>query len=245
MSERIANGRSPFVADKNHFHHRIMRLGFYHTESVFLIYVIQAFLITAAIVFRYHSEWMLLGSYLVISGLILVGFWVAEKAGWKIKRFDLIDRVIKGRLKAAVEQGLLIKLSFRVLEYGLPVLVFFTCFLPQTIPGYFSMLSAALLVVLLSIWLCTKNWLRRGILSMSLYLFIPFLIYMGVEQAATLMAGAFVKLYALAYLLLIVFVILTLKFSQRKKGFHVTTMDFLILIPGFHRAPDLGDLPAV
>lgn len=229
MSERIYHGRSPFMPDKNHFHHRIMRLGFYHTESVFLIYLMQALLITAAILFRFHSEWLLLGNYLVFSGLILGGFFIAEKTGWKIGRLDLIDRAIKGRLRSMVEQGLLIKLSFRAIEYGLPALVFVTCFLPAAFPDYFRLLSAGLLVMLALIWLLKKDWLRRIALSLALYLFIPFLIFMGVEQAASLMDGKMLRFFMLAYLLMLVFVVLTLRFSHRKKGFHVTTMDFLII----------------
>lgn len=229
MSERIIHGRSPFTADKNHFHHRMMRLGFYHNESVFLIYLLQAFLIAAAIVFRYHSEWLLLGSYLVFSGLVLAVFFVAETNGWKIRRFDLIDRVIKGRLRTLVEQGLLIKLSFRALESGLPALLVLTCFIPAGIHRYLHLLSAGLLLLLLVSWLFRKNWLRRTAITLSLYLFIPFLIYTSFENPAPWMTSNFEKLYALVYLLMIVFVILTLKFSRRQKGFHVTPMDFLIL----------------
>ena len=34
MTARIAAGRSPFSADKNHFHHNLMSLGLHHNESV-------------------------------------------------------------------------------------------------------------------------------------------------------------------------------------------------------------------
>nr|HPJ97816.1 MraY family glycosyltransferase [Syntrophales bacterium] len=161
MAERLYHGRSPFMPDKNHFHHRIMRLGFYHTESVFFIYLIQGCLIIAAILFRFHSDWLLLESYVIFSALILGGFFVAEKTGWKVRRFDLIDRVIKGQLKALVDRGVLIRLSFRVIEFGLPALVFATCFLPTAVPVYFQIVSAGLLGMLLFIWLLNKNWLRR------------------------------------------------------------------------------------
>ncbi len=229
MAERLYHGRSPFMPDKNHFHHRIMRLGFYHTESVFFIYLIQGCLIIAAILFRFHSDWLLLGSYVIFSALILGGFFVAEKTGWKVRRFDLIDRVIKGQLKALVDRGVLIRLSFRVIEFGLPALVFATCFLPTAVPVYFQIVSAGLLGMLLFIWLLNKNWLRRIGLSLVLYLFIPFLIFMSVDQAALVLDGKLLRVMMAACLLMIFFVVLTLKFSRRKKGFHVTTMDFLII----------------
>jgi len=52
MAERIAEGRSVFSADKNHFHHKLMRLGFSHTESVLTIYIIQTVLVVSAYVFQ-------------------------------------------------------------------------------------------------------------------------------------------------------------------------------------------------
>jgi len=53
MIERIAAGRSPFYADRNHFHHKLMALGFLHTEAVVIIYLLQAFLVAFAYLSRY------------------------------------------------------------------------------------------------------------------------------------------------------------------------------------------------
>jgi UDP-GlcNAc:undecaprenyl-phosphate/decaprenyl-phosphate GlcNAc-1-phosphate transferase len=229
MSERIASGRSPFVADKNHLHHRILRLGFHHTESVALIYVLQALLVTAAILFRYHSEKLLVGSYIVFSGLILLSFFVAEKIGWKVKRIDLVDQVIKGHLKKFADAGVLIKLFFRGIEYGLPVLLVTTCLIPAVIPGYFQLLSAVLVLLLIATWLFRKEGLQRTTLSLSLYLFIPYLLYLAATNTSPWMNELYQNIYSLFCLILLLLVFLTLRFSRRKKGFHVTPMDFLIV----------------
>ena len=71
MAQRISQGRSPFSADKNHFHHRLLGLGLFQTEAVFTIYVIQAFLIVFAYFFRFHSEWFILLSYALFSVLVV------------------------------------------------------------------------------------------------------------------------------------------------------------------------------
>ena len=76
----MSQGRSPFVADKNHFHHNLMKLGLYHPESVLVIYVLQTVLIVAAYLFRYHSEWLLLGGYLLFSAAILAALALADRA---------------------------------------------------------------------------------------------------------------------------------------------------------------------
>ena len=64
---RLANGRSPFSADRNHFHHRLMGLGLHHSESVLVIYVLQTVLIVSAYFFRFHSDFLLLGGYLLFA----------------------------------------------------------------------------------------------------------------------------------------------------------------------------------
>ena len=40
MGERIYEGRSPFVADRKHIHHRLLALGFHHYEAVVTIYAL-------------------------------------------------------------------------------------------------------------------------------------------------------------------------------------------------------------
>jgi len=104
MTERISLGQSPFHPDNKHFHHRLLRLGFFHTEAVAIIYALQAGLVSAAVLFRYHSEWLLLAGYAVFAAFVTGGFLLADRTGFKFKRYDLIDKVIKGKLKALKEK---------------------------------------------------------------------------------------------------------------------------------------------
>ena len=71
MVERIAAGRSPFSPDKNHFHHKLMRLGLFHTEAVVAIYAITALLTAAAYLLRYHSDWLLILLYAAFCALVV------------------------------------------------------------------------------------------------------------------------------------------------------------------------------
>jgi len=228
MFERIAHGRSFFAADKNHFHHKLMQIGLYQAESVFVIYVLQGFLIASAILFRFYSEGFLLVGYLIFSGVILAGFFVAERSGWRLKRFSLIDKVIKGRLRILRGRRLFIKIPFRIVAVGIPSLLLITCLVPTTIPSYFSILSATLLGVLLMIWFFKRNWLLGG-LTLTLYLFIPFVVYLSVVSEAPWIDSYPDRLHRLLYLGLVFFVIMTLRFTRRRRGFKVTPTDFLIL----------------
>jgi len=60
MVQRISEGRSPFDADKNHIHHKLLKLGFDHHEAVMVIYAIQADLFLMAYWLRYESDLMIL-----------------------------------------------------------------------------------------------------------------------------------------------------------------------------------------
>ncbi|MCO4805915.1 MAG: undecaprenyl/decaprenyl-phosphate alpha-N-acetylglucosaminyl 1-phosphate transferase [Flavobacteriales bacterium] len=42
---RIIRGTSPFAADKNHIHHRLLELGFGHRKAVLLVYVSSIFIV--------------------------------------------------------------------------------------------------------------------------------------------------------------------------------------------------------
>lgn len=229
MCERIAKGRSPFAADKNHFHHRLMRLGLYHNEAVFIIYIIHALFVTTAFLLRYYTEWILLGGYLIFSGIFLSLFFLAGKKAWRFRRINIIDKAIKGRLALMKEEGLLIKIPFKCVEAGIPLLLIFTGFLPMRIPRFFLSIAIGLIMLIAATWLFKRKWLR-GALTFSLYCFIPIIIYLtnaGNHDVAQM--STFFKIYNLLFLALIFFVVMTLRFTQRRKGFKATTMDFLIL----------------
>jgi UDP-N-acetylmuramyl pentapeptide phosphotransferase/UDP-N-acetylglucosamine-1-phosphate transferase len=47
---RIAKGLSPFAADSNHIHHRLLKLGLNHAQTVGIIYLFNAVLIAYAVI---------------------------------------------------------------------------------------------------------------------------------------------------------------------------------------------------
>jgi UDP-GlcNAc:undecaprenyl-phosphate/decaprenyl-phosphate GlcNAc-1-phosphate transferase len=228
MTERMVNGTSPFTADKNHLHHKFMRLGLYHTEAVFLIYVIQAGLVTAAFWFRFYSEWLLLCIYLVFSGVLLIWIFLANRKAWKFERPGIFDRVIKDRLKILKEEQTLIRSTFSAVEIALPLLLIFTCFLPADIPAYVSIMSIIFALMVFFSGIFKKQW-AGGCLRMALYLLIPFLIYTSESHRVAWAANGGGTFYNLCFGIVAVFVVLTVKYTRRTRGFKATPMDFLIL----------------
>jgi UDP-GlcNAc:undecaprenyl-phosphate GlcNAc-1-phosphate transferase len=85
MVQRIGEGRSPFSADKNHIHHKLLSFGFDHHEAVMVIYAIQADLFLLAYWMRYESDVAILG---VVSFFFLgaIGvFQVASRRHWRLR----------------------------------------------------------------------------------------------------------------------------------------------------------------
>ncbi len=232
-AQRISEGHSPFLPDKNHFHHRLLRLGFYPTEAVFSIYVIQTLLILFAWFFRFHSEWLLLLGYVIFSSSVVILFTVADRWGWKLKRFDLIDRVIKGRMKTAIRgKRLAIRISFRVLLYGIPVFFIFLAISPKSVPGYMSVVCTCVAALLVLVGIFRKEWLGH-IFMPCLYISIPIVVYYANLDWADWITDEVRTMHNISYIVLAFFAIATVKFTKRQGGFRITPTDFIIAVLAF------------
>jgi len=227
MVKRMVEGRSPFAPDKGHFHHRLMALGLYQSEAVFVIYVFQSLLVASAYLLRFHSESLLLGGYLFFAGLVLWLFHKVESSGRLIPRFFLIEQV-KKQLRRMREQGIFIRIAFQSLESFTLVLLIALVLVPADIPRYFSLFAAAGCVVLTGVWFLGRRWIR-WVLNLFLYFFIPFLIYLSDFRMASWMNGVPENLYNLSFLVVAILSFLTLRLTRRKKGFKTTPMDYLLI----------------
>lgn len=225
MVERLRHGRSPFSPDKNHFHHRLISLGFYHAEAVFIIYLIQSVLIIFAIRFRYHYAWLFLAGYLLFSAALIGAFTLADKTGFRVPRYHLIDHIIKGKLKRIKVDNFIIRISFEISKLLLPLMFLFVCLLPGKIPGHASAAALGFGVFLVALWVFGRKWMGMG-LRLVFYLAIPLVLYLGKGERAAWIGPEMLTGYHLLLVVSSFFVILTIKFSHR---FRVTPLDFLII----------------
>ena len=85
MTQRISEGRSPFSADKNHIHHKLLQLGFDHHEAVMVIYAIQADLLLVAYWMRFESDLAILGVVSIFFLCSIVLFQVAARRHWRLR----------------------------------------------------------------------------------------------------------------------------------------------------------------
>ncbi|MHC1729272.1 MAG: glycosyltransferase family 4 protein [Syntrophobacteraceae bacterium] len=240
MLGRIAHGKSPFMPDKNHLHHRFVQLSLSHPETVILIYILQSTLVTLAYLLRSGSEWILLISYLVFSAVILLGLWVAEKNGWLFERGQIVVRLAE-HLRNIRDRHVIIMASFRICEWGLPMLLLLTAMISMEVPVYVSYFSAGFIALVSLTWFARKAWIV-GALRLSLYLCIPYAVYFAETDKALWVGAGPAEAYNLAFGVLVIFILLTLKFTRRQKGFKTTPLDFLILFVALI-VPRLPDAP--
>jgi UDP-GlcNAc:undecaprenyl-phosphate GlcNAc-1-phosphate transferase len=237
MLGRIANGKSPFMADKTHLHHRFMKLGFSHSETVFVIYALQACLVTSAYLMRSGTEWLVLASYLCFGATILLGLAEAKRTGWQLKRHPVLENLTE----SIKNRYVIIKTSFKVCETGFTLLLVFTALLPIEVPVYVSAISSGFAGLIVLTWFMRKEWVGRA-LRLGFYFFVPYVVYLGEMDATAQLGARLADTYNLSFAALVVFIILTLKFTRRKKGFKTTPLDFIVLfvaliVPNLPGAP--------
>ena len=227
MIKRLAMGRSPFSADKNHFHHQLMGIGLYHTEAVLTIYLTQALLILFAIACHGSNDWMLLFSYLFFACVVLGTFHIFHKTGYRINR-DRFLNMTKARLRPLKDRGQIIKFAFAIVKVGVPALLVFNALFP--IPDNYSnlFLSGSFLIILLLARILDNKSLNR-IAKIVLYLYTPFIIFHCDQGLYLYNSVSIVVIYNFLYLLLLSSVLLTMKLTRRANGFKSSTLDFLVI----------------
>ncbi len=230
MSERIVKKQSPFVADKNHFHHRLLRLGFFHTEAVFSIYIIQACFISMALVFRFYSDWVLLACFIILSILILLFFYIAGKFEWRLRREGPFDTVFKKKLAILKEKKIFIRIAFGMLRYGLFIVLSVQVMVPSKIPLILSVITMAGAVMIGIIFLFDFEKLKNISLKLFIYLLTPFLVYISEKDPGSWMIHPWQEVNNILLIVLVISMLTTLNLTMRKKGFKITTMDILVFI---------------
>ncbi len=98
MLTRMRAGRSPFAADKNHLHHRLLALGFAHREAVLIIYVMQVGLVLLAYFLRFESDFDVISAFCLFAGALLCLLHRATASGWRLSQIEAtgIRRAING-----------------------------------------------------------------------------------------------------------------------------------------------------
>jgi UDP-GlcNAc:undecaprenyl-phosphate GlcNAc-1-phosphate transferase len=228
MVERVSARKSPFVADNNHFHHKLIQQGYPHSKAVVTIYLLQALLVVCAFVFRFHSEWLLLSVYLIFCAAVMSWFMFATKSTGKSHHPHPVELIFQRNLQIIREKSIVIKVAYWAVLICLPATLHFTALLPARIASPFPTVALCLAGYLLLIMLFRPDWLQFS-LRVSFYFLILFLVYQCQVEMVPWLAYKYERLYNLNFLFLVTAVIVMLKFTRRQNGFRTTPTDFLIL----------------
>ena len=245
MVTRIRAGRSPFSADRNHLHHRLLALGFAHREAVLLVYLMQVGLVLCAYFMRFASDASVVLAFCAFAaGLLGLLQWTSW-SGWRLSPPSASGGVrgyLNGLLPGARISGVaLAVMAASLAAYAAAVLAATRRIGMDLGLTFFALLGVLLL---LSFWKAERS-LRR-LERMAAYLCVLLLVYLDQTMPhkpplLTELCWAAIAVTGLAALL---------RFWVTQRGsFELTTLDLIIIfialvlpnLPGFVALP--ADLP--
>ncbi|WP_165869218.1 MraY family glycosyltransferase [Thiogranum longum] len=221
MSKRISEGRSPFAADKNHMHHRLLALGMAHYEAVSVIYISQLIFLLAAFLLRYQSDVVVFLAYLGLTGVLLGGLLLLQakkpEAGWErlTRNISRLDRSSKLR-----------DWALRAVGCGVPAYLLVGTLLIPDVPTDIGLGSLALLIILL-VRLAWAPHLRFISLRLLVFPGIAFALYLGLrDPEATALLSPVVSIGLLIVLLALMLFVIR---STKDQAFQTTPTDLLVI----------------
>ena len=224
--QRLVEGRSPFIGDRKHLHHKLMTAGLSHYEAVTAIYALQAGMVGLAYLLRWHSDTLIVPLYLILAGSVLALF-VAAGHGLIPRPAPQSVRVRSDKwLSDLLSSPWLRDLPIRFLAAVVPLFLIVTVFLPAQVPQDVGYMSTALFAILL-IGLSFLPWLAPYFVRGGLYLGSTFLLY--VSDSSWMQAVYPVPVtYHIMFGAMAVMVLLSMRFDSQSR-FQTTPLDYLMV----------------
>jgi UDP-GlcNAc:undecaprenyl-phosphate/decaprenyl-phosphate GlcNAc-1-phosphate transferase len=228
MMQRITEGRSPFVADKNHLHHKLLGIGLSHREAVLGIYGIQAGMVSLAYSLRWQSDLIVLVVYGAFAVMILSLFLQGGNQRFIARRPIGADAAAVEPI--AGEDGRFSSLPVHLLALAVSVFLLAGVFLPAEVPrdmGYAAVGLVALVVIGMTALPVAAPMLVRA----GLYVGGMFVMYL-VEQPNAGLPWNLQMPMDLFFIGLAVLIMLTIRFGGKQR-FQTTPLDYLMAFLAF------------
>ena len=224
--QRLAEGRSPFVGDRAHIHHKLLRFGCTHYEAVTVIYMIQGGLLGLAYLLRWQADKVILPLYLGIALSVLVLFIAAgrgllpapESQGGHLLSNVTIARFMNGPW--------LTDLPIRFLAVVVPLFLIALVFVPSSIPSDVGYLSIAVFTVVL-LGLSFSSQVAPYFVRGGLYVGTTFLLYVC-EGTRDRSLSVLAMAHNAFFIVVAVMVLLSLRFNADNR-FQTTPLDYLMV----------------
>ena len=233
---RARRGDSLVVPTKDHLHHRLMSIGFYHYESVIIIYTIQTLFVFMAIIMPYESDALIFVIYLSICFLLYSVISLAEKNNWKAHK---IERTKQVYLSGVVSNNkLILNLPNKMLEMGLSLALISAPLMSNSVPADILVSSIVLLAVLIII--AFTGWLDFSLYRLVLFIALGSSVYLVNEYPPDWLFQH-IHLVYIFYILMIITAFIAARLDV-KEQFRITPLDYLVLVIAVivAIAPDIG-----
>ncbi len=224
MGQRLAKGRSPFIGDRNHVHHKLLALGLSHYEAVIVIYGIQAVMVGLAYLLRWQSDGLILAMYGAFA-LAMFALFVATERRRVPLSISSSGRVLSDTKLARA--GLwLSDMAPRFLAVVVPLFLVANVFLPGHVPTDVGLAAISLFVVVMAgPWFMPQY--RSHFVRGGLYVGSAFLMYMGEQSGISDIWPIYVTQNTLLALIALL-VLLSMRFSRGNR-FQTTPLDYLMV----------------
>lgn len=225
MITRIVAGRSPFTADRNHIHHKILGLAFTQYEAVCIIYIVQALMVCSALAFRYESDAVVISVFALICAVSFISLHGAKVLHWRIRPEFIEGVFVEKRNLWLRKRTWLPVFAVKFVRYAVAVFMIAGALVPVSISMDLSVLalSVAGLSVAAIVLLRSQSLI---IVRLSAYLATVIAAYL----IASWEIDSTVPSWILgAYLLALTLVLILAIRVTRRDLFQVTPQDLLIL----------------
>ncbi len=221
MVLRISARRSPFAADKNHMHHRLLNFGLAHYEAVAVIYVTQLAFLVVAFLVRYQSDLVVFAAYTGLVGLILGGMQLLQSRGPSRRLMPITSQVVRFHQSEQIRTYVL-----RAMCCGIPAYLLLGVLLVTDVPTDIAVSSLILLVILL-IRLIWSEDLRYVSLRLLIFPTIAFAVYlMHSESLVDEVVSLDFKIGLLIVLLALMLIVIR---TTKNQIFQTTPTDLLVI----------------
>lgn len=248
MLRRALAGRSPFVSDRSHLHHRLLDLGFAHREAVVLIYCVQLGLFLLAYFLRFESDPWILAVFAVFAAAVLGALHLAARRQWHAHTGDAlpIASALMARLRQPAGARLISNGAAWLMGGGFVGYAAIVIVARRHVAGDISVLSASMLLLVVGLsyfgFLSSLSWLER----LAAYVGVIMLVYL--DQTAVARTCLLTSLTWGAVTLTAAGALVRAILSETRR-FEVTALDVLVAfialvvpnLPGFVSLPQ--DLP--
>ena len=221
---RAKRGDSLVVAAKDHLHHRLLGLGFYHYETVVIIYSIQMLFVISAVLLPYESDILLISLYLGSSILLFSIIIFAERSSWTAHNSNTVRPLFLSNILE--KNAHLAIVPYRVLEVGMSLFIVTAALISNEIPVDLGISSLVLFLILL-VFVATSLF-GTQLYRLVMFVTLGFSVYL-VSTFPPVWLLDQISLIYIFFVLMVVssFVVARITITDK---FQITPLDYLVII---------------